>query len=83
MTACQFLAAVIRSGKPVAEAIQVMEKMPQTLINVRVNDKHAVEDSAEVAAAVASAEEALGEDGRRASAPEWHRAGGARDGGGG
>ena len=64
MTACQFLAAVIRSGKPVAEAIQVMEKMPQTLINVRVNDKHAVEDSAEVAAAVASAEEALGEDGR-------------------
>ena len=43
---------------------QVMEKMPQTLINVRVNDKHAVEDSAEVAAAVASAEEALGEDGR-------------------
>lgn len=41
-----------------------MEKMPQTLINVRVNDKHAVEDSAEVAAAVASAEEALGEDGR-------------------
>lgn len=64
MTACQFLAAVIRSGKPVAEAIQVMEKMPQTLINVRVNDKHAVEDSAEVAAAVAAAEEALGEDGR-------------------
>ncbi len=47
MTACQFLAAVIRSGKPVGEAIQVMEKMPQTLINVRVNDKHAVEGSAE------------------------------------
>ena len=64
MTACQFLAAVIRSGKPVGEAIQVMEKMPQTLINVRVSDKHAVEDSAEVAAAVAAAEEALGEDGR-------------------
>lgn len=64
MTACQFLAAVIRSGKPVAEAIQVMEKMPQTLINVRVNDKHAVEGNAEVAAAVAAAEEMLGDDGR-------------------
>lgn len=64
MTACQFLAAVIRSGKPVAEAIQVMEKMPQTLINVHVRDKHAVNDSAEVAAAVAAAEEALGDDGR-------------------
>ncbi|MEC4273037.1 phosphoglucosamine mutase [Adlercreutzia sp. R25] len=64
MTACQFLAAVIRSGKPVGEAIRVMEKMPQTLINVRVADKHAVDASAEVAAAVAAAEEALGDDGR-------------------
>lgn len=64
MTACQFLAAVLRSGKPVGEAIRVMEKMPQTLINVRVADKHAVDASAEVAAAVAAAEEALGDDGR-------------------
>ncbi len=64
MTACQFLAAVIRSGKSVGEAIRVMEKMPQTLINVRVADKHAVDASAEVAAAVAAAEEALGDDGR-------------------
>lgn len=64
MTACQFLAAVLRSGKPVDEAIRVMEKMPQTLINVRVADKHAVDASAEVAAAVAAAEEALGDDGR-------------------
>ncbi len=64
MTACQFLAAVLRSGKPVGEAIRVMEKMPQTLINVRVADKHAVDASTEVAAAVAAAEEALGDDGR-------------------
>ena len=64
MTACQFLAAVIRSGKPVGEAVRVMEKMPQTLINVRVRDKHAVDGNAEVAAAVAAAEEALAGDGR-------------------
>ena len=64
MTACQFLAAVIRSGKPLCEAIGVMEKMPQTLINVRVRDKHAVDGNAEVAAAVAAAEEALAGDGR-------------------
>ena len=64
MTACQFLAAVLRSGKPVDEAIQVMEKMPQTLINVRVNDKHAVDGNEAVSAAVAAAEEALGNDGR-------------------
>ena len=64
MTACQFLAAVIRSGKPVAEAIQVMEKLPQTLINVHVRDKHAVDGNEPVAAAVAAAEEALGDTGR-------------------
>lgn len=64
MTACQFLAAVLRSGKPVDEAIQVMEKMPQTLINVRVNDKHAVDGNEAVAAAVAAAEEALADNGR-------------------
>ena len=64
MTACQFLAAVKRSGKPVAEAIKVMRKFPQTLINVRVGDKAAVAASADVAAAVAAAEEALGDSGR-------------------
>jgi phosphoglucosamine mutase len=64
MTACQFIAAVVRSGKPIDEAIKVMEKMPQTLINVRVNDKHAVGNSEEVQAVVLAAEEALGEEGR-------------------
>ncbi|MBQ9954599.1 MAG: phosphoglucosamine mutase [Eggerthellaceae bacterium] len=64
MTACQFLAAVRRSGKPVAEAVQVMKKFPQTLINVRVADKQAVAESAAVAEAVAAAEAALGDTGR-------------------
>ena len=64
MTACQFLAAVRRSGKPVAEAVRVMKKFPQTLINVRVADKQAVAESAAVAEAVAAAEAALGDTGR-------------------
>ena len=64
MTACQFLAAVKRSGKSVREAVKVMKKFPQTLINVRVGDKAVVAASAEVAAAVAAAEEALGDTGR-------------------
>ncbi len=64
MTACQFLAAVIRSGKPVSEAVRVMEKMPQTLINVRVRDKHAADTNEAVAAAVAAAEQALADTGR-------------------
>lgn len=64
MTAVQFLAAVKRTGKPVEETIKVMTRFPQTLINVRVKDKHAVGENAKVAEAVAAAEAALGEDGR-------------------
>ncbi len=64
MTAVQFLAAVKRSGTTVEEAVRVMEKFPQELLNVHVGDKHAVSESAAVAAAVAAAEEELGDAGR-------------------
>lgn len=64
MTAVQFLAALKRSGKPVEEAIKIMTKFPQTLINVRVADKHAVGESEAVARSVAAAEAALGDTGR-------------------
>ena len=64
MTACQFLAAVKRAGTPVADVVSIMKKFPQTLINVRVRDKHAVEGNEAIAAAVAKAEEALGDSGR-------------------
>ena len=64
MTAVQFLAAVKRTGKTVEEAVGVMTRLPQTLINVRVADKHAVGEDERVAEAVAEAERALGDDGR-------------------
>lgn len=64
MTAVQFLAAVKRTGKSVEEAVKVMTKFPQTLINVRVADKHAVGEDERVARAVAEAEQELGDDGR-------------------
>lgn len=64
MTACQFLAAVRRSGKPVEEAIKVMTKFPQTLINVRVKDKHALEGNAPIWDAVHAAEAEMGDTGR-------------------
>lgn len=64
MTACQFLAAVRRSGKPVEEAIKVMTRFPQTLINVRVQDKHALEGNEAIWGAVRAAEEAMGDAGR-------------------
>lgn len=41
-----------------------MTRFPQTLINVRVTDKHAANGNEAIAAAVAAAEAALGEDGR-------------------
>ncbi len=73
MTAAQFLAAVKRTGKPVEEAIAIMQRYPQVLINVRVADKHAAQQDERVLAAVAEAEGALGDEGRvllRASGTE-------------
>ncbi len=64
VTALQFLAACQRAGKTIAEAASVMTRFPQTLINVRVNDKHALDGNAAVEEAVAAAEAELGEDGR-------------------
>ena len=64
VTALQFLAACKRAGKSVQEATLVMTRFPQTLINVKVADKHALEGNAAVAEAVAAAEAELGENGR-------------------
>lgn len=64
MSACLFLAAVIRSGKSVAEAAGVMTRFPQVLINVRVVEKQQVMDDERVQAAVRAAESAMGADGR-------------------
>lgn len=64
VTACQFLAAVRRSGKPVEEAIQVMQKFPQSLVNVRVRDKHALEGNGPIWDAVHAAEADMGDTGR-------------------
>ncbi|PNV68762.1 phosphoglucosamine mutase [Enteroscipio rubneri] len=64
VTALQFLAACRRRGKSIAEAAAVMTRFPQTLVNVHVNDKHAVDGNAAVQAAVSAAEAELGDSGR-------------------
>ena len=64
VTALQFLAACKRSSKAVADAAAVMTRFPQTLINVHVSDKHAVDGNAAVQAAVQAAEAELGDSGR-------------------
>ena len=64
MTALQFLAACRRAGSSIEDVASVMTRFPQTLINVRVNDKHAVDGNAAVQAAVEAAEAELGDSGR-------------------
>ncbi len=64
VTACQVLAAVRRSGKSVEEAAKVIAKFPQTLVNVEVCDKQALEGNEAIWKAVRAAEQAMGEGGR-------------------
>ena len=64
VTALQFLAACKRAGKSIADAAAVMTRFPQTLVNVHVKDKHAVDGNAAVAAAVEAVEAELGDSGR-------------------
>jgi phosphoglucosamine mutase len=64
LTGLQLAAEVVRSGKPLAELAKVMTVYPQVLINVRGVDREQLEADAEVAAAVAAAEERLGSTGR-------------------
>ena len=67
ITALALLDVMVRSGKPLSELAAVMEKYPQTLINVQVNEPSAaktVAASERVVQAVSEAEERLGEEGR-------------------
>ncbi len=64
VTACQFLAACRRAGSSAEEAVSVMTRFPQALINVRVNDKHALEGNEVIAASVSAVEAELGDNGR-------------------
>lgn len=64
VTALQFLAAIKRSQKSVDEAISIISKFPQVLINVKVEDKEYALSHHLVQSAIAQAEESLGSDGR-------------------
>ena len=64
MTACQYLAAVKRTGKGVQEAVKIMTRFPQALVNVRVKDKEALVGNEAIAEAVSQVEAELGESGR-------------------
>lgn len=64
VTALQLLGVIASSGKPIEELMQVMEKFPQALINVRVTDKSLYAANASIAKAQDEAVRELGDDGR-------------------
>ena len=67
VTALALLDVMVRSSKPLSELAAVMQKYPQTLINVRVDEPgaaKAIAASDTVVLAVSEAEKRLGEEGR-------------------
>lgn len=63
VTAFALLDVMARSGKPLSELAEVMEVYPQTVLNVRVEDR-SIAESGIVREAVAAAERRLGSEGR-------------------
>jgi phosphoglucosamine mutase len=64
LTGLHLMAQVASSGKSLADLAAVVHKLPQVLINVRVGDRDAGAAAPTVQAAVALAEDELGETGR-------------------
>ncbi len=64
ISALQVLAAMVGSGRPLAELKRGMRKFPQTLINVRLEGGFDAMASSRVQGAVAAVESELGERGR-------------------
>jgi len=64
VTALQVLGVIQRTGKPLSGLAGCMVKYPQTLVNVRVRRRHALESLPGVQAAVREAEARLGAEGR-------------------
>jgi phosphoglucosamine mutase len=63
-TALLLLQALNEMGLPLHEAAEVMERLPQRLVNVRVRDREGLEGAAAVWEAVARESERLGSEGR-------------------
>ena len=64
LTALYLMARMAQSGRSLADLAGVVAKLPQVLVNVRVTDRTAACTAPAVLAAVAEAEQRLGESGR-------------------
>ena len=69
----EVVALVRRSGRPLSALAAAMNRYPQVLVSVRVGHRPVLDDAPGVRAAVAAAQQRLGDDGRvlvRASGTE-------------
>jgi phosphoglucosamine mutase len=64
LTGLALLSRMAATGQSLAELASVVQRLPQTLVNVPVRDRLAVAESDEVAEAVNAVEEELGDSGR-------------------
>jgi phosphoglucosamine mutase len=64
LTALRLMARMATTGRPLAELAGIVQRLPQVLVNVPVQDKAAVGASSEVSDAVAAEEAALAGRGR-------------------
>jgi phosphoglucosamine mutase len=64
LTALNVMARMVSQDTSLAELAAIVHRLPQTLVNVKVDDRDAVATSALVASAVAAAEDELGDAGR-------------------
>lgn len=73
ISALQVLAVMVETGKPLSELAGGMPRYPQTMVNVRIQERMNPDDSADIQKAVQSAEAELADRGRvvlRASGTE-------------
>jgi phosphoglucosamine mutase len=64
LTALNVMARMAAQNASLAELASIVQRLPQTLVNVRVDDRDAVATSPTVATAVSAAEDELGDAGR-------------------
>ena len=64
VAALQVLAVMAETEKPLSELAGRMTRYPQVLVNVKVREKHPIEELPSVASLIKRVEESLGQDGR-------------------
>jgi len=64
LTALHVMARMVATGRPLAELASVVQRLPQVLVNVHVDDRARVASSRSVQAAVTEAATQLGDNGR-------------------